>query len=1016
MQGEAEKECVCARITSMDEKFNTDYTRLNKAQREAVDTIEGPVMVIAGPGTGKTQVLTLRIANIIRTTDTAPENILALTFTEAGARAMRERLRGYIGNRAHKVAIHTFHEFAGTLIRAYPDAYDRAIGGRPATDLEKVAFVEEILERDGIKLLRPRGNPRFYVMGIIGTVALMKREYITPVHFAEIIAQQETKLSDMPKVHEKGAHKGKVRSEYQKFEKEIAKNRELLFVYRAYDAVLREQHLYDFEDMIYETVQALEQNEDMLRDVQERFQYLLADEHQDVNGSQNRILELLASFHERPNIFVVGDEKQAIFRFQGASLENFLYFEERFPHTKTIALTDNYRSTQNILDIAHALITEEETPAAALRIPLTAVQKNVGVVEWRAYTHEAIEDDSLVHHIQALRSTTPLSEIAVLVRSNREVEHYTQLLRAAGLSVDPSADGDILRNPITVSVRTLVRALLEPSNEEVLFTLLHEPCWGIAVDDLVRLARERNFARPLAGMIYDEDAMNVLTLRHSERVVRVGKILTKLRNQIPVTAPHRLIAQALTEIGFVDHLMQHDPFEGGRVLRRLYDEIESLVCAREATTLQDIARMFALRLEHNLPLSAPYISVGGEAVQVMTVHKSKGLEFAHVYVPHLTDTTWGDTTHAKLFRIPITTHVDDTAFDALDDERKLLYVALTRAKEGLHLSYANENVAGRTQSETPLLETIHEEFATTVASDTDTATFNPVSVFAASERIGIDSAILTEILRERGLSATSLNNYVEDPWQYLYRNVLRIPEVKSESAQFGTAVHGTLALITQYRREKGKMPSVSEYKTMLERELTKLPITVEEYTRFHEDGLIAVTHYLEAVAPAFSGHTREEAPFEVFLKTGDPTFPEIKLTGSLDRLDFDKAYNEGGQLIRVIDYKTGKPKTRGQIEGTTKDSEGGYKRQLVFYALMLSLQEDERLKTRSFRLSFVEADEKGKIHEEDYTITDEEIAELSREIVRVAREIRTGVFLAMPCDPESEYAHLVSLLQQKRAE
>ena len=168
--------------------FLEAYNRLNSEQKKAVDTIEGPVMVIAGPGTGKTQILTLRIAHILRTTDTQPESILALTFTESGARAMRARLHTYIGPSSYRVHIHTFHEFAGSLIRQYPDAYERAVGGRPASDLEKIGIIEEIIETGGIHALRPHGNPEYYIKPIMGALALLKREYITPDAFTAIIA------------------------------------------------------------------------------------------------------------------------------------------------------------------------------------------------------------------------------------------------------------------------------------------------------------------------------------------------------------------------------------------------------------------------------------------------------------------------------------------------------------------------------------------------------------------------------------------------------------------------------------------------------------------------------------------------------------------------------------------------------------------------------------------------------------------------------------------------------------
>lgn len=992
----------------MDAQFQEAYARLNTAQKEAVDTIEGPVMVIAGPGTGKTQILTLRIANILRTTDTAPENILALTFTEAGARAMRERLRSYIGPAAHRVPIHTFHEFAGTLIRAYPDAYDRAVGGRPATDLEKVALIEDVLETGGITLLRPRGNPQYYVGPILGAIALMKREYITPDRFGEYIGTLEARLAATPQFHEKGAHKGKVQSVYQNLEKEIVKNKELLFVYRAYDAALSERHLYDFEDMIFETVQALEKNEDMLRDMQERFQYILADEHQDVNGSQNRILELLAAFHARPNLFVVGDEKQAIFRFQGASLENFLYFEEKFPHAKTIALTSNYRSTQNILDCAHALITSEETPAAALRIPLTAASQEKGTIDRRDFAHEAIEDDALVATVAALAESVPKHEIAVIVRSNREVEHFAHLIRAAGITVNATADSDILRHPLTASVRALITAVAEPANEVALCTVLHEPYWGIGADDLVRMLRERSYARPLSGIIDDAEYLATLGLRNLDAVRTVGRALRTARAASATQPPHRLIAALLKESGFVEHVLRQDPLEGGKTLRRLYDEIEALVRAREAATLADVVRMFALRMEHNLPLVAPYIRTGADAVQVMTAHKSKGLEFAHVFVPHLTSRAWGDATPRQLFHIPVTAHVKDDAFDVLDDERKLLYVALTRAKKGLHLSYATENTEGRPQSATPLLEGIAEVYAQITVETGEY--FDASTVFVPVRSVQVDAELLAATLRDRGLSATSLNNYLSSPWNYLYRNVLRVPDVQSESAQFGTALHGALALVMAHRREKARVPSVSEIKTYLERELTKLPLSVHEYARLHEHGLTVLTQYLDTVGNTLPPFTREEAKFEAVLATGDTTFPEVRLTGSLDRLDFDA---QGGTLIRVIDYKTGKPKTRGQIEGTVKDGDGNYKRQLTFYALLLSLQDDERLKAREFVLSFIEPDAKGNIREEHYVITDDELVALKTEIIRVVGEITAGAFLSTSCDPEkSDYCHLVEQLRE----
>lgn len=992
--------------------FLEAYRSLNRAQRTAVDTIEGPVMVIAGPGTGKTQILTIRIANILAKTDTSPESILALTFTEAGARAMRERLASYIGSSAYRVPIHTFHEFAGMLIRAYPEAYERAVGGTPISDLDKITLVESLIEGGEIRKLRPHGNSQLYVKPIIAALSLMKREFITPDTFAEIIARQETILSETPRLHEKGAHKGKVRGEYIDREKQLLKNRELLFVYRAYESALATTGRYDFDDMIFETVKALERDEDMLRSLQETYQYILADEHQDVNGSQNRILELLAAFHERPNLFVVGDEKQAIYRFQGASLENFLYFEEKFPHTKTIALTENYRSTQNILDLSHELIKTDAGDARELRVPLSSTSKKKGKIERRTFSHEAVEHEYIVNalkHLIAKEQVLP-EDIAIILRTNREVEEIATLIRKHGIAADASADGDILYHPITTSIRALIRALISPHDEDALARVLLSGYPKIGVEDVVRIMRARTYDTPLRMIVSDAHRLETLGVNNVMAVLRVSEVLRTAYERASVEAPHRVLEYALRESGLLKHAIAHDPYEGGKVIRRIYDEVEEMVRHDSVQTLADVARMFESCALHKIALNAPSISTHQSAVRIMTAHRAKGLEFKHVFIPHLVDSRWGGSSHAEFFHIPITRHEMSKEPAAFDDERKLLYVAITRAKEGCYFSSSEMSAEGRALLPSRLLEGIGESLIEVQGTERFEKDFDPTaSVLHTDTRLPIDSALLMSVLAEHGFSVTALNNYMKSPWNYFFRNVLHIPEVKNESAQFGTALHDALRSVMHHRRTTGELPSIGTLKTYIERELSKLPITHTEYTRLHERALVALTLYLEQSAPSFPHETKEEYPIEVLLPTGDPAFPEVRLTGKLDRLDFDA----GGNIIRVVDYKSGAPKTRGVIEGTTKDSTGDYKRQLTFYALLLSLQTDERLKCREGLLSFIEADERGRIHEEAYTITDEEMEALRKEIIQVVLEIAHGAFLNAPCDPaKSDYCELVDFLRE----
>lgn len=969
------------------EAFKEAYDLLNTNQRQAVDTIEGPVMVIAGPGTGKTQILALRIANILDKTDTKPENILALTFTDAGSHAMKERLRRYIGDAAYKVAVHTFHSFAGQLIAKYPDAYPSIIGGRAATDIERFSILEDIVNDGNLKELRPGGDPLYYVKKIPGAISDLKKEYVTPDEFARRLQEMETRLLALPKLHEKGAHKGKVRSDYAKEEKRLHKLLELNYVYRQYQQVLKDRHLYDFEDMIVETVNALNGNEEMLRDLQETYQYILADEHQDVNESQNKILELLAHFHDKPNIFVVGDEKQSIYRFQGASLDNFLYFEDKFPGTKIVQLEDNYRSTQAILDIAHSLIKSDDEELAKLRIPLKAAMETTGRQEHRRFSHEAVEDDWLVNEVKKLlASGVPPEEIAVIVRYNRDVEHIASRLRAAGLDTRASAESDILDHPVTRAAEDLIIASLEVGNETALFSVLTHCCWGIESGDLALVLSARSYKEPLRSLIYDEDRLRFLGVSNPEGIKRVGEVLDEARTMSSTKAPHFVLQYLLKESGLLDSIIKDDPSEGVRVLRRLYDDIESMVRESQATTLAAVVTQLKYRRTHNLALTAPYIDVDQTAIQVMTAHKSKGLEFHTVFLPRATDNAFGKADKRDYFKLPLGKHqiFED---EGEEDDRRLLYVAMTRAKVNLLISSAENTTSGKICEPTRFLFQIEGGELATVDTKDDEETFRPESILA-QERVSfrLNPKDIKHLFLARGLSVTHLNNYLEDPHKYYLENLLRQPQPQSLSALKGNAVHEILDRAVSGFVQSGEWMSLNEANMQLQTALERMPIGINDLTRLHENSLEILNSYLPRLGSVVAKSSRPEMSLKVVLKTNDAELPEIPLTGKIDRLDF----NEDGKVIRVVDYKTGKPKSRNDVEGNTKSSNGNYKRQLVFYALLLELYGME-MRSPEFILSFVEPKEKsGEIVEHSFTVTEEEVEDLKREILRVSKEIISG--------------------------
>ncbi|MCW3086755.1 MAG: ATP-dependent helicase, partial [Sediminibacterium sp.] len=352
---------------SQKEQFEKIYADLNTQQKRAVDTIEGPVMVIAGPGTGKTQILGARIGRILLDTDTQPENILCLTYTDAGAVAMRRRLLSFIGPDAYKVNIYTFHAFCNDIIQENLSLFEKTVLD-PISDLEKIDLFKQLI--DGFPknhpLKRYRGDVYFEIRNLQQLFSSMKREGWTP----EFINQKiDEFLADIPTRDEfvyKRAYKqfraGDLKeNKIEEAKEKMEKLRAAVNEFDRFQKLMRNRNRYDFDDMINWVIRAFEENKLLLSRYQEQFLYILVDEYQDTSGTQNRLVELLINYWEQPNVFVVGDDDQSIYRFQGANVENMLGFASGYKETLlTIVLTDNYRSTQPILDVSKTLIDRNE--------------------------------------------------------------------------------------------------------------------------------------------------------------------------------------------------------------------------------------------------------------------------------------------------------------------------------------------------------------------------------------------------------------------------------------------------------------------------------------------------------------------------------------------------------------------------------------------------------------------------------------------------------------------------------
>ena len=992
--------------------FEGLYRKLNSAQKQAVDTIEGPVMVIAGPGTGKTQILTLRIANILKKTDTPPDAILALTFTEAGVFAMRKRLVEIIGSDGYRVGIFTFHGFCNELIRGFPDEFPRIIGSQNITDIDKIQILKEIILASELVRLKPFGDPYYYLKDVGKAISDLKRENISPDEAKKRVAAQREEYGQIDDlIYDSGAHKGKIKGKYKDLEKNIEKNEDLVTLYFKYEEALRDKKLYDYEDMIVETISALQHAPDFLLQVQEEYHYILADEHQDANNSQNTLLELLASFHEHPNLFLVGDAKQAIYRFQGASLENFLYFKDRYPGAALVQLEDNYRSRQSILDSSFSLIAQGELSEHELTKPLTShLEGKDDRLTIASFSSDEYEALYVGRHIQELVDQgIPAEEIAVLYRNNGDVEKLIPTFERLNIPFVIESDQNVLADDAIRTFITLLKAVSSYGNNEMLMPVLFLKFIGIAPLDAYRMLRLRSETRK---SMYELIASKKLMEEHGiEDVELFLKLSTKLSGWKTLAQNHGLLftlERIADESGFIASVL--DEPEGREKLEKFRGFIrnaESLVEVHREYQLWDFLQYLGLLEEHNVSIKGSKLRVTTPSIRLMTAHKSKGLEFDYVFIIGAYDGHWGNKRRINHFSIPITEgETDAEEHDAMNDERRLFYVALTRARHGVTITYAKESMSGRMQLPTQFIQEIDEKYRFDIDTDAFEAKVDPLSLLAPripNEQPVNDITYLRELFLEQGLSVTALNSYLRSPWEYFFGNMLRVPKAPDKHMLYGTAVHAALReLFERVRLEESfdKEFLLTQFKM----QLMNQPLSEHDFEEALKKGNESLAGYFDTYKKQLVTPLATEFNIVVNFPINDHA--TIPLRGILDKIQvFD------GNRVHVVDYKTGKPKSRNDIEGNTKSSHGDYKRQLVFYKLLLSLHEEGKYIMDSGEIDFVEPDKNGKYKKEVFNITDLEVGELQQEIKRVANEILELDFWGSECDPkECKYCHLVESL------
>ncbi|MFZ1301515.1 MAG: ATP-dependent DNA helicase [Candidatus Microsaccharimonas sp.] len=1057
--------------------FETRYSQLNDAQKQAVDTIDGPVMIVAGPGTGKTELLSVRIANILKKTDTLPSNILCLTFTESGAQAMRQRLVDIIGKDAYKVAIHTFHSFGSDVINQNREYFYNNALFEPADELRQYEILRGIfdtLDKNKNPLASMMNGEYTYLNDAKTTISQLKRNSaLTSDELLAVIQQGEESLDIVERlvvpILEQGIKKttapaleavwgeiasaaveaeslygitplirvmsdslGAALQEAQtihptkpitawknrwlerneqkqlvgKDRKRFNKLKALSYIYYEYLSAMEKASLFDYDDMIMQVVHAIEVHEDLKFNLQEKYLYFMIDEFQDTNVAQMRILHNLTDNpvnEGSPNILVVGDDDQAVYGFQGADISNILNFDSVYPQAKRIVLTDNYRSGPTILAASRTVIQQGED-RLEYRFPelnkalLSHSSTPDSVTLFQAPAPHS-ERHWLVNDIKRrLDAGEAPNEIAVLARRHAEIQSLLPYFNRYNIAVRYEREDNVLEQPPIILLEQTARVIVDlaTGNHDSVNThlpaLLAHPAWGIAPLDLWKLSLNAHDAHQ--SWMATMETTPAFESIHTWLVERAAEsIHTPLEPMLD-----RIIGQSegytspLFDYFFATKQLEDHPQEYLLYLEALRTIRSKLREHRPGVTLTllEFVECIALYRRLGITLGATSYSLASDipAVQLLTAHKSKGLEFNTVYVFNGVDSTWGHTARSRGSTISYPENLRfEPAGNSSDERLRLFYVAMTRARHDLIISFSDRNDGDKATLMADFLqETAIEPVATPTAGDTEQIEAVELAWYQPLIETTQDlKSLLAPQLEHFKLSATSLNSFLDisrgGPQHFLLNNLLHFPSAKSASASYGTAVHRAMQQAHVHLNATKEQKPLEDILRDFEIALENQRLAPEDFATFLQKGSDQISAFVRSGELPFMPTQKAELSFG----HQDVYVDDARLTGSLDMVDIDE---QERQMV-VTDYKTGHPSeswSRG--DERTKMKLHRYRQQLLFYKLLVENSRDYgQYNVTSGQLAFIEPTLAGQVIILKNEFDDEEIVRTKKLIVAVWKRI-----------------------------
>ncbi|MCB9245269.1 MAG: ATP-dependent helicase [Flavobacteriales bacterium] len=1021
---------------ALNSEFRETLARLNPAQLQAVQHIQGPVMTVAGPGTGKTQILAARIGQILMETDTRPNEILCLTYTDAATIAMRKRLLKFIGPDAFKVAIHTFHSFCNRVIQENPLEFPKN-ELEPLGDLEQIEILDLLvksLPNDHV-LINLKSDDSYLRGALQDLFAFMKKEDISADEISrrctlrkeELETSEEFRYKRKSGVHQAGdLNMNKIQPILNKLEKLEAAAR----LFPKYMELMLAHGYYDFDDMILWVLDLFKRNNDLLLNYQEQYLYVLVDEFQDTSGSQNHLLDLLCNYWESPNVFAVGDDDQSIFRFQGAEVQNILDFDAKYAAQglERVMLTENYRSTQTILDAATALIEQNEDRLVRKIPELTkhlrsqnnnSIGQKIEILQCFNSTHEAAFIGQRI--IELIEQGEDPNEIAVIYRKHVQVDELAEYLKTKSVRLQMRKRTDVLENSVVQLILKVLewvaRETTKPfSADHLLFHILHEPVFGLLPVEVGifsnHIFRQKNF-KPWR-VILEEMKEEPVPFTNPTLQNRLLAAHDKLENWL--AKAKSLSLQSLIEflqhdLGVLERIAKERSYQDLESYSTFFDFVKSACQRNRNLDAQGLLDRIELLKAHKIGIPQEVLLYNGDGVNLITAHSSKGLEFNHVFLIGCTENNWnGGGKNSR--RFATNEIIPNTASDGdIQENRRLFYVALTRARKQVYMSIPQFDLNGKELSPSSFVGEMTSKrpdlFFETIVNLPDSAILDWTIATSRSEpgSYGSPLTFIKDTLENYILSVTHLNSFLRCPTAFYFGSILRVPAAKNKYMSFGTAIHRALdASINAGIQNMNPDQLVEHFTVAMERE--KAGFNEVEFNRFMDYGRKILPEFYKNRIDLW--RSMPEVRTEVMID--HVTINGVPIKGQIDLMvinDHD---------IDVVDYKTGKPengikKLKRPLEDAEPDSAfedrfgGDYWRQLVFYAILVNNSPSFKKPFGTGTMDFIEPKADEKYVRSTERISTEEIRIVEDQILSSYERIRNMDFADGCNEPDCEWCN-----------